>query len=244
MGSSEGGLTRLPERVGLEEVERPIASLVGIEACRVVANDWGALEEVHVLIGPDRHPKQAVRDIESALAARWKLRVDHKKISVAQIGAASAADEPTPAHTRHGAPFVLEMLRTSNRLDEGCLEVSVILASGGSGARGEGQASSRAPHRYNLNPFAEATLMAADQLMDGDIPLALENIEILRMSQCEVIVCLLSPAAMPASDIGCYVGAAVIREGDRGRTAVSATLAAIEHGLRDGWDVSHDGSGS
>lgn len=69
------------------EVEKLIRQLPGVISARVIVNDWGAIEEVHVLATTERGAKQIVRDVESSLAARWGINVDHKKISVAQVSA-------------------------------------------------------------------------------------------------------------------------------------------------------------
>ena len=47
--------------------------------------DGAAVREVHVLSDQSRSPKQIVRDIQSALLARFRLELDHRIISVAQI---------------------------------------------------------------------------------------------------------------------------------------------------------------
>lgn len=75
----------VPNEVTVEEMERLICRLPSVLKCAVAVNDWGAVEEIHVLTNLDRVPKQIVRDVESALQATWNLRVDHKRISVAQI---------------------------------------------------------------------------------------------------------------------------------------------------------------
>jgi len=49
-----------------------------------VADRAGGIEEVHVLTTPQIQPKQVVRNVESALMAQLGLKVDHRKISVAQ----------------------------------------------------------------------------------------------------------------------------------------------------------------
>ena len=51
----------------------------------MVVNDWGAIEEIHILTGLDRNPKQIVRDVQSALKAQWDITVDRRKVSVAQL---------------------------------------------------------------------------------------------------------------------------------------------------------------
>lgn len=71
--------------VTVEEVEELISMLPTVLKARVNVNDWGLIEEIHVLSTIERSGKQVVRDIESALAARWGIKIDHKKISVAQL---------------------------------------------------------------------------------------------------------------------------------------------------------------
>lgn len=44
-----------------------------------------AVREVHILADQSRSPKQIVRDVQSAMAARFQLELDHRVISVAQI---------------------------------------------------------------------------------------------------------------------------------------------------------------
>jgi hypothetical protein len=44
----------------------------------------GEVSEIHVLTLSDVQPKQVVRNIESALMAQLGLKIDHRKISVAQ----------------------------------------------------------------------------------------------------------------------------------------------------------------
>ena len=79
------------EQVPVTDIEALIRRIPTVIRCQVTVNDWGGVEEIHVLSTVARGPKQVVRDIESALLAQWNLRVDHKRISVAQI----LEDQPT-----------------------------------------------------------------------------------------------------------------------------------------------------
>jgi hypothetical protein len=67
------------------EIEGLITALAGVLAARVSLSDVGAVEEIHVLADEQRHPKQIVRNIESALGAGLALAVDRRVISVAQV---------------------------------------------------------------------------------------------------------------------------------------------------------------
>ena len=73
-----------PAQWALRRAEELIASLAGVLSARIVADRSGGIEEVHVLTTPEIQPKQMVRNVESALMAQLGLKVDHRKISVAQ----------------------------------------------------------------------------------------------------------------------------------------------------------------
>jgi hypothetical protein len=67
----------------IKRAEELLATLPGVIAARIVANESGAVDEIHVLTSAEVTPKQTVRNIESALIAHLGMRVDHRKISVA-----------------------------------------------------------------------------------------------------------------------------------------------------------------
>jgi hypothetical protein len=54
-------------------------------AARVSVSTLGRIEEVHLLADARLHPKQIVRNVESALSAGLGLSVDRRLISVAQV---------------------------------------------------------------------------------------------------------------------------------------------------------------
>jgi hypothetical protein len=73
-----------PEAWTLRRAEQLIAALSGVMSARIVAGRGGEIEEIHVLTTAEVQPKQAVRNVESALMAQLGIKVDHRKISVAQ----------------------------------------------------------------------------------------------------------------------------------------------------------------
>ena len=84
----------LQNRAAVADVESTISRLRGVSSTRVAADNRGEIVEVHVVADETRHPKQLSRDIESALFSELGLRIDHRKISIAQVrGMAEAATE-------------------------------------------------------------------------------------------------------------------------------------------------------
>ncbi|HEX9580524.1 MAG TPA: hypothetical protein VF970_05400 [Gemmatimonadales bacterium] len=73
-----------PDPWGIKRAENLISSLTGVLSARVVVSPLGEVTEIHVLTLSDVQAKQVVRNIESALMAQLGLKIDHRKISVAQ----------------------------------------------------------------------------------------------------------------------------------------------------------------
>jgi hypothetical protein len=69
---------------GVKRAENLLTSLQGVLSARVVVSPIGEVEEIHVLTQGSTPAKQVVRNVESALLAHLGLKVDHRKISVAQ----------------------------------------------------------------------------------------------------------------------------------------------------------------
>ena len=69
---------------GVKRAENLIATLTGVLSTRVVASPIGEISEIHVLTRADIQPKLVVRNVESALLAQLGIKVDHRKVSVAQ----------------------------------------------------------------------------------------------------------------------------------------------------------------
>jgi len=75
----------------IAEVEQTIRRLRDVVSARIVADAFGQVAEVHVLVDSSRNPKLISRDVESALMSELGLRVDHRKISIAQVRDESAS---------------------------------------------------------------------------------------------------------------------------------------------------------
>ncbi len=74
----------MPDPWGVRRAENLISTLEGVLSARVVTTPLGEVSEIHILASSGLSPKQVVRNVESALLAHLGLKVDHRKISVAQ----------------------------------------------------------------------------------------------------------------------------------------------------------------
>lgn len=79
----------------LIKAEELLGTLQSVVSAKIVADESGGVDAIHVLVTGELTPKQVVRNVESALMAHLSMRVDHRKISVATtVRKPPAADLP------------------------------------------------------------------------------------------------------------------------------------------------------
>lgn len=78
-------MTSAHKSVSENDAERLLASLAGVVSAHVVTDARGRILEIHVLSAAGIHPKQVVRNVESALSAGLGIEIDRRVVSVAQI---------------------------------------------------------------------------------------------------------------------------------------------------------------
>jgi len=81
-----------PDPWGVKRAENLLQSLQSVLSARVVVSAIGDITEVHVLASSGVSPKQVVRNVESALLAHLGIKIDHRKISVAQTAEVQPID--------------------------------------------------------------------------------------------------------------------------------------------------------
>jgi len=88
------------------EIERLLGALRGVRSSRVIMASDGRIVEIHILSTPEFHPKQVVRNVESALSAGLRVDVDRRIISVSQLEedfpVREPEAEPTPPEADAG----------------------------------------------------------------------------------------------------------------------------------------------
>ncbi|HSH45669.1 MAG TPA: hypothetical protein VK966_07420 [Longimicrobiales bacterium] len=70
--------------------EELLSSLAGVVSAHVVTQDDDPVE-IHILSSAELHPKQVVRNVESALSAGLGMKIDRRIVSVAQVKTPGAA---------------------------------------------------------------------------------------------------------------------------------------------------------
>lgn len=207
-------------RVRVEDIEAAIAEVGDIKAARVVVDPLGEIQEVHVLALPTKAPKQLVRDIESTLQARFGIPIDHRKVSVAQLGREVEPSEGASG-ARHSAvrPRIVA-INASVAGVQAAASVTLEIA----GTEYVGTASGPASQTGRARQVASATLDAISQYVAAGNTFALEDVAIVQLGREKVAVAcitLLSPYGEQA-----FSGSALVRQNEKD-SIVRATLDAI-----------------
>jgi len=205
----------------IQDWEQVIKQIKSVVAARINVNSQGEIEEVHILAGSGRTPKQIVRDVESILAAQFGLQIDHKKISVAQLEDGEEANCAIVESTR--TKLVGVTLRTVN----GMAEVKVELLIGDQIIEGLAQGAS-SPHN-KLRLFVDATLKALAPLTKDKFIFVTEDVGITQLAKHQIA--LVSIALIASAGEQFLAGCALVRNDDQ-EAVVKATLDAVNRKLR------------
>lgn len=162
----------MPDPWGVRRAENLITSLQGVLSARVVVSPVGEVIEVHVLTHAGTLPKQVVRNVESALLAQLGLKIDHRKISVAQTADVKPLevleqDVVKEAALRRVVVFRGVEVQPSRRHR---VMVTVSLTVGGDEVSGEAEAADSL--RARVQAAGRATVLALDKILpEGTVEL-------------------------------------------------------------------------
>jgi len=187
-----------------------VSCLPGILNAEFVLEDE-LIREVHILADQSRFPKQIVRDIQSAMAARFQMEIDHRIISVAQIPSL-----PSVPKIR----LVCQRLELSTGRDG--TTVAVTLELNGQQKRGQSEASQSSYDRNRC--IAQATVEAINSFLDTTCRFSLEDWKFVPMG--EHIIVLVGLQLSGAGKTEYLVGACPQRD-DPNLSVVLATLDAV-----------------
>ncbi len=213
----------LPSQGAVVDVEGTLCRLRGVASARVVTDDHGDIVEIHVLADHGRHPKQISRDIESALFSEFGIRIDHRKISIAQTRGA----EGPPAAVR------LKFLGIDYSIDRTSARARVSVGRGDETFIGA--ASTTAGGDVNQEELvARATLEAVQEflrsasLRDGEVAMELRDFSRSERNGTSFFAATVRVRGERGElDL---IGSAIVRD-DPWRAAACATLDALNRRL-------------
>lgn len=138
--------------------------------------DGDTVREVHVLSDQSRGPKQIVRDVQSALLARFHVELDHRIISVAQIPGQS---RPEPRRR-----LICERLELSGGRNGA--EAAIYLSLDGTTYVGRSACDPSASDRCRA--IAQATVEALNLLLAPGCRFSLEEVRRTAMGDHQAIL--------------------------------------------------------
>jgi hypothetical protein len=168
----------MPDPWGVRRAENLLTSLEGVLSARVVTTPLGEVSEIHILAQSGLAPKQIVRNIESALLAQLGLKVDHRKISIAQtaeVRPLEAVEDAVRERALHRA-VLFENLQVSPGRRPHRIMITVTLSFRGQRESAD-EESSDTP-RSRVEAAAKAAVTVLDRLMT-DHSVALEGAKIV-----------------------------------------------------------------
>lgn len=203
----------------IAEIEQALGAVAEIRAARIVSSDEGVIQEIHVLATPAKSPKQIVRDVESTIMARFGITIDHKKVSIAQLGRESMPDDermPTRARIHSVQTEVVGVRAICNVVMD--LEGEQFIGTA------EGPASTTG----RLRLIAQAALNAVEQYTNGTFGFAVEDVALVAVGREKVAVsCVILVTPMGEHAL---TGSALCRQSESD-SIVRATLDAINRRL-------------
>jgi hypothetical protein len=211
-----------PDVWGVRRAETLLQSLEGVLSARVVTTPLGEVSEVHILAKHGTGPKQIVRNVESALLAQLGLKVDHRKISVAQTAEVSPIDVLEQDAVKQRA-LQRAVLFEDCRVIPGRkhrIEVHVTLAFDGKSASGMEECADTPKSR--IEAAARAAASVVDQLL-GDHSVELEGAKQIDAFEKSFVVAAVH--GLGGREVVVLAGAVEIRDSAE-RSAVLAVLDA------------------
>lgn len=215
-GEDKEARTSSPDVWGVRRAENLLTSLSGVLSARVVTTPLGEVSEVHILAQAGVAAKQIVRNVESALLAQLGLKVDHRKISVAQtaeVQPIQAVEQEAVKQRALQRAVLFEGMQVGpgrkNRVT-----VDVTLGFGGRTASVSEEATDTPKGR--LEAAGRAAAAVIDELL-GDHSIALDGVKLVAAFDQEVVVA--GVQGLGGREPVLLVGTAVVRE--------SAEMAAV-----------------
>lgn len=194
------------------DMEKIINTISDVISSKIIFDDEGQMDEIHIVSNNNRSPKQISRDIQSLLIAKFNQKIDYKKISVAQI----KSDIRSEVNHR----FCIGAIGYC--LIDNMVEIKVILKKDDA----EYESTIIGPNSKNniYRLVVQATLECVHNFLGRRDIFIVEDIQKMNLAKQEVISIAIT--YLSEDKEGLLVGSAVLRKDDY-EAIVKATLDAV-----------------
>lgn len=201
----------------INEIEELIEKIDAIISCRLVVNEKGDMIELHVLSNDSRAPKQIIRDIQSAVMARYEIKIDHKIISVAQIF------EEMRKH-----PILRLIINSVDyQITDMIAKVKVVLKFDDKEYIGQCEGVHTA--RESIRILGNATLNAIKEFLPGREHFILEDIKEVAIANDKLVLVAITMINRGYESL--FVGKSIVNN-DMNKAVVRATLDSLNRYLQ------------
>jgi len=149
----------------------------GVYASCVILDSNQDVNEIHIVASTGRKPKQIVRDVETMIFVKHRLKIDYRKVSMVQIPDEQLLNIPV------ARPEIREVTETvvGDRR-------RVIVRIHGASRSAAGEASERIDAPDMFRTAAKATINALEKLMNNTIDVRLEDTQTFRLGTHQVLI--------------------------------------------------------
>jgi hypothetical protein len=209
----------VPTKPSANDLELSLSQIRGIYASCVILDPNRDLDEIHIVASDERKPKQIVRDVETLLFVKHRVKVDYRKISLVQLSDEKLLRIPI---ARPEIKAVVEEARGDRkrfRVEiQGASKIAV------------GHAEERIDNPVPIRTAALATIDAVEKLLDQRIQVRLENVTTFRFDSREVLIVIVTSQIEDREET--FVGASFA--GNRpAESAARATLDALNRRIHN-----------
>lgn len=179
------------------ELESELRRIPGVLSARVVIDDTGSIQELHIVADQTKAAKQVARDASTLAIAQFGVDVDHRAVSVVQLSSGAGPPAPATVHWHRVGPsetehpvdprsagrVVLKSVTTGH--SGSCFRAEVVLSSSGRQLRGDAEGQDSLAHRQRIVARAGLNSLAEIQ---PDLRQADVDVTILRAGEQAVSV--------------------------------------------------------
>lgn len=202
-----------PTNPSAADLELTLAHIQGVYAACVVLDQNREVSEIHIVASATRKPKQIVRDVETILFVKHRIKVDYRKISLVLLPDEKLLEIPL------ARPEICEIAE-DNLGNEKRIRVEIRGAS--KVAVGEAREDIDNPMPFRTS--AKATIDAIEKLLGRNLDMRLDDATALRLGVREVVLVVLTSSIDNHEET--FVGASFV--GTRlAESAARATLDAL-----------------
>lgn len=204
-----------------------LSNLTGVFAANVDIAEDGSIREIHILGSQSRNPKQIARDVQSALASAFDIRVDHRIISIAQIPSDpifKQDHDDYPATKDTASRFLVSGVWQTVLNRQYTIKVSLRFDD----HEYEGSASCGNTFAQRMRAASMATLEAVHNYFGTKNVFILLSVEEMQIAGTRIALTAIECSGPDTSTM--LVGSAVYNH-DETHTVIRATLSAINRKL-------------